>query len=376
MTLTANTKQLLEILKNLSKITSKVPCNYDCAGKVCITVSDGMAEFRANDGTTDFTWILIPSSSEDGKAITPVMLLTEMVESIDDEILTLSDATQMGERYLTLTWKEGHCRLPLMESVFPEQEDLSSNFQERVSFRGPSLLRALNDNSYATASSTGQNPILECVNVSVADGKIESAATDCHILSYTSEKPEGDESVTGESNVNIPSKFVPIITSMLKKQGGAVMMTERNRVLISCGTAQLTFSTTENRYPNWKPMIPQETGNHFKVDRELLLSVTKRLSIVERKAVINIKAEPGALQNITLSSGTPTAARTVETLDCEYEGESMEILFPANKLSAALEGTKGKMIDIYMQSPRHPALIKPCGQSSSSTGVIVMPCAK
>lgn len=130
----------------------------------------------------------------------------------------------------------------------------------------------------------------------------------------------------------------------------------------------------DERYPDYKAVIPQDNPNSLTVSRLDFLNSVKRISIFGNRTTnqINIKITGSELtisaEDIDLSN------EAVERLGCDYSGEDMEIGFNSKLLIELLQNLDTSDVVIELSTPNRAGILLPsANEDNESLLMLIMP---
>jgi DNA polymerase-3 subunit beta len=209
--------------------------------------------------------------------------------------------------------------------------------------------------SVAYAQSTDETRyILNGVYFNFKDGKLSLVATDGRRLALVSkEMPVPEESA---GSIILPAKTVAELLRMLGK--GAQLKVSFNAMKASFQIATekdtsglldsiyLYSKVVEGNYPNYQQVIPKETHQRIKLERELFLQSVHRAALVcsEKSNSVKIKLTANLLEITAASSDFGEAHESVAVA---YSGPELQVAFnPAFLLDPLSALTKD---DVYFE---------------------------
>jgi len=156
-----------------------------------------------------------------------------------------------------------------------------------------------------------------------ADKDFRMVATDGHRLSLVTRSSESNIKLDNISNgIIIPRKGLYEIKKLLESADGDFELTiEGAQLVIKYDEAVLMIRLIEGKYPNYKQLIPQKLQKDIKVNKELLQSSLKRVSLLSNQ---KSKGVTLAFKNnkMEISSNNPELGDAKEEIAINYKGES------------------------------------------------------
>lgn len=170
----------------------------------------------------------------------------------------------------------------------------------------------------------------------------------------------------------IPKKAAQEMRRLLEEGGDAEPLIgfTKNLMIFRKSGLLLTSRLMEGNYPNYQQVVPKESGRRIAVNRGLLESALRRVSVLskDKANAVKVTFAPGGM---TLFSSNPDYGEATEELAAQYEGESLNTGFNARYLLDALSVMDGESVSLQMDTALSPCLI----QEAESPGFkcVVMP---
>lgn len=195
------------------------------------------------------------------------------------------------------------------------------------------LAMMLKSVSYAQSTDESRY-ILNGVYFNFRDGKLSLVATDGRRLALLSKEIPTPES--GGGAIILPAKTVSELTRLLDK--GALVKINFNdrRAAFQIATDKdtsglidhiyLYSKVVEGNYPNYQQVIPKETHQRIKLERELLLQCVHRAALVcsEKANSIKMKLSSNLLE---LTAQSPDFGEAHESMAISYSGPELHVAF-------------------------------------------------
>ena len=170
----------------------------------------------------------------------------------------------------------------------------------------------------------------------------------------------------------IPKKAAQEMRRLLEEGGDAEPLIgfTKNLMIFRKSGLLLTSRLMEGNYPNYQQVVPKESGRRIAVNRGLLESALRRVSVLSKDKANAVKVT-FAQGGMTLFSSNPDYGEATEDLAALYEGEALNTGFNARYLLDALSVMDGESVSLQMDTALSPCLI----QEAESPGFkcVVMP---
>lgn len=197
-------------------------------------------------------------------------------------------------------------------------------------------------------------------------------ATDGHRLSLVDRFSEvKDEKATQPVGVIIPRKGLQEIRKMLESIDGEFEMAiEGAQLIVKHNSTVLMIRLIEGKYPNYQQLIPQVLPQKLKVDRDVLFSSLKRVSLLsnQKSKGVTFEFSNGKME---ISSNNPELGDAKEEIPVEYNGNEFKIGFNAKYIIDVLSSISDESVDISLNDQLSPGLLTPT--SDKAYTCVVMP---
>ena len=189
--------------------------------------------------------------------------------------------------------------------------------------------------SVAYAQSTDETRyILNGVYFNFKDGKLTLVATDGRRLALMSKDLEVPAASAG--SIILPAKTVGELQRLLEKGEKLKINFNERRAAFQIGTDKdssglvdsvyLYSKVVEGNYPNYQQVIPKETHQRIKLERELFLQCIHRAALVtsEKSNSVKIKLSSNLLE---ITAQSPDFGEAHESMAISYSGPDLQVAF-------------------------------------------------
>jgi DNA polymerase-3 subunit beta len=189
--------------------------------------------------------------------------------------------------------------------------------------------------SVAYAQSTDETRyILNGVYFNFKDGKLSLVATDGRRLALVSK--EMDVPAASAGAIILPAKTVGELTRLLDKGEKLKINFNDRRAAFQIATDKdtsglvdhvyLYSKVVEGNYPNYNQVIPKETHQRIKLERELFLQCVHRAALVcsEKSNSVKIKLTSNLLE---ITAQSPDFGEAHESMAIGYSGPDLQVAF-------------------------------------------------
>ncbi len=207
--------------------------------------------------------------------------------------------------------------------------------------------------------------VLNGVYLNFKDGKLTFVATDGRRLSLAKTDLEIKAASTGA--IILPAKTVGELLRLLGKGDKLTTTFNEQRASFKIETNKdnsglsdsihLFSKVVEGTYPNYQQVIPKETHQRIKLERELFLQCVHRAALVtsERSNSVKIKISVNLLE-ITASS--PDFGESQELMAIPYSGPDLQVAFNPQFLMDPLRALKKDDVFFEVKDEVSPGVFK------------------
>jgi DNA polymerase-3 subunit beta len=192
-------------------------------------------------------------------------------------------------------------------------------------------------------------------------GLTRMTATDGHRLSFVDQEiflnpPELKQGII------LPKKGLMELRKLLAEGEQTLQLAfERGYLFIKQGNTYLFIRLIDGEYPDYRPVIPNNTNRLIQMNRTDFTSALKRVSLLanEKSRAIKFSLQPNVL---LISSSNPDMGEANEEIDVEYSGEPLEIAFNSKYLLESLTVMKAEKLELKLKDRLSPGILCEAGQ--------------
>ena len=318
-------------------------------GGVLLRAGAGGVELAATDMELSLRLTIDCQVEGEGAVVAPGRLLVDLARLLPEGEVVLEHRPEQGTLEVTCgpaSYKlntysaEDFPKLPDVEGAQTFTVDRSA-FLETVSLVARS------------ASRDESRPVLTGILVRFEAGKLVMAATDSYRLSVKETELAGAEGA--ELEAIVPARALTELSRIAQDEGELRIGVQENHVVFGAGGTWLTTRRIDGQFPNYKQLLPETFEHEVKMDREELLEVVRRASVMaQRNSPLRLRFAEGEL---TVSAQTQDVGEAKESLPAQFSGEPLEIGFNPEFLRDGLESVDSEEIALRLISPLRPGLI-------------------
>lgn len=286
---------------------------------------------------------------EDGVAVVPARLATDIVRSLDAGAVTVEAS---GEDVRIASGRSQFAVRVLSADDFPR---LPGAAGEGVTLAAGELAEALRQVVRA-ASSDDALPVISGVLLAATDeGGLRLVATDRYRLAVR-DLP-GTSVLSAGQRVLIPGRALTEVQRLLAGAEQVTLSLGERDATFAAGATRLTTRLIEGEFPPYAQLIPSSYPNRLVVGKEALLDAVRRVKLLVRDAItpVRITLRADGLECMVRSNELGEA---VEDVDAKYEGAELTIGFNPTYLIDGVEAIPGDEVLLETLDPMKPATVR------------------
>ena len=324
-------------------------------------LQDGTLSITASDTeTTMVTSIEVTESDSDGRFAIVARTLLDAMKEIPEQPLTFNLNPNTLE--ITVQYMNGQYTVMGQNAdEYPQPAPLGDN-AVHANIPADVLLNGINRALFATADDEWR-PAMNGIYFDITPDDITMVASDGHKLVRNK-----NLSVKGSEKAAfiLPKKPANLLKNVLTKEENSVSIDfdDRNAV-ITLEKYRMVCRLIEGRYPNYNSVIPQNNPYKITIDRAVLLSALRRVSVFSSQSSSLVKLRMGDNKLVISTQDLDFSTSAEETLVCQYEGNPMSIGFKAPFLIDILNNLPGQDVIIELADPSRAGVIVPAEQEEN-----------
>lgn len=163
-----------------------------------------------------------------------------------------------------------------------------------------------------------------------------------------------------ETNFILPKKALNLLKANLPQDDTETKVDfNESNAFFTFGDISLICRLIEERYPDYRAVIPTENPNKLTLSRQDFLNSVKRISIFGNRTTNQINIKITGSELTIYAEDLDMSNEAVERLGCDYSGEDMEIGFNSKLLIEMLQNISTPNIVIELSTPSRAGIILP-----------------
>lgn len=331
-------------------------------------IKGGKLTIFSTDLDTSMTTDMAVESKEDIRVAVPSKMVIDILRSLPDQPVTFNiDDNSYGIEVIN---NYGRYKMAGLNGTdFPA---LPENTGE-ASFTIPAnvLLRAISKTLFATGNDELRIN-LTGLFVEMKEDYVNFVATDANKLVRFKRL---DIKTGVETSFIIPKKPLNLLKTALPNDDTPVVVDyNKSNAFFSFGSTRLIARLLDEKYPDYNAVIPAENPNTLTISRSDFLSSINRISIFASKTTHQVRLKITGSELQISAEDIEMANEAQEKINCEYEGDDMEIGFNARFLKDMLATLDGETVQLKLSAPNKAGLIVPGeNEKDEEITMLIMP---
>lgn len=257
-----------------------------------------------------------------------------------------------GEKMAVRSGRSRFALTTLPAAEFPTVEDIKAGQTISVS---QAVLARLIEKTHFSMAQQDVRYYLNGMLLETSGKHLRAVATDGHRLALSQAELAGGK--MDEQQVIVPRKGVLELQRMLGGEENLDIELGPNHVRIQLEGIRFTSKLIDGRFPEYDRVIPKESSNQLRADKETLRSALQRTAILSNEKYRGIRLiirDSG----VVLQAHNPEQEEAEEEVEVEYSGDDIEIGFNVNYLLDALGAVDGDEITLSVVDSNSSCLIR------------------
>jgi DNA polymerase-3 subunit beta len=330
------------------------------SGKLTITASDLES--------TLVTMMTLENTSEEGLLAIPAKLLLDTLKEFPEQPLTFE--VNKDTKAVVISSQNGKFTVMGQNGEdFPQIPSIKEDKKNSIKIKAALLLNGINKTLFATADDE-LRPVMNGIFIEMSVKDITFVASDAHKL-VRYKRADVDSDVNGA--FILPKKPASLLKTILQKEDGQVLIEfdEKNAYFVLTNY-RLICRLVEGTYPSYNSVIPTNNPNKMIIDRLEFYNTLKRVSVFANQASNLVKLQITGNQIVISAQDIDFSISAYERLNCQYDGDEMEIGFKSSFLVEILANIASTDIALEMSDPSRAGIIVPIQKESESEDVLML----
>ncbi|MDD2196993.1 MAG: DNA polymerase III subunit beta [Bacteroidales bacterium] len=326
-------------------------------------------EITASDlETTLTTKIRLENVTDGGRVAIPYRILVDTLREFPEQPLTFDINEQnFAIKVSTDTGEFNIVGQPAED--FPAKAAVKD--ESKVSVRVPAhaLLSGITKTIFATADDE-MRPVMNGILFELSEEALTFVASDAHkLVRYKRLDVKSDQI----NSFILPKKPASLLKNILARESADVLVEfDDKNALFTLENYTLVCRLVEGVYPNYNSVIPADNPNQMTVDRLDFYNSLRRVAPFTNQASNLVKVSLSGNQIEVSAQDLDFSISAFEKLQCQYEGDDMEIGFKSVFLIEILANISSSDIILSLSDPSRAGLLFPAVNENEDEDVLML----
>jgi DNA polymerase-3 subunit beta len=368
MKFVVSSTELLGHLQGISKVISNKN-TLPILDNFLFRIEDKNIEITASDlESTLITKMKLENVEGEGTIAIPARILLDTLKEFSDQPLAFE--INSDTMAVVISSEKGKFSIVGQNGIdFPVLPAIREDKKFSFSIDATVLLSGISKTVFATADDE-LRPVMGGIFVEAGTDGINFVASDAHkLVRYK----RTDASAESSASFILPKKPASLLRNILPREEGSVGVEfDDKNAFFTLEEYKVVCRLVEGNYPNYNSVIPVNNPRRIVVDRIELLNTLRRVSVFSNQASNLIKLELTGNQIKVSAQDIDFSISAYERINCQYEGEEMEIGFKSVFLLEILSNISSTDIVIELADPTRAGLLLPAEAENDNEDLLML----
>jgi len=368
MKFVVSSTELLSHLQAVSRVIS-AKNTLSILDNFLFKLEDSELEITASDlETTLVTRMSLQNASESGSIAVPARILTDTLKEFPEIPLTFEiDLTNLS---IVINSENGKFTIVGQNAGdFPQMPVVKPDKKNSIEISPDVLLNGISKTLFATADDE-LRPVMNGVFIELSPDDMTFVASDAHkLVRYKRTDSKAEEN----ASFILPKKPAGLLKNVLpKEENNVVMEFDDKNAFFTMTDYRLVCRLVEGNYPAYNSVIPVNNPNKLTIDRTEFLNTLRRVSVYSNQASNLVKLQLTGNQITVSAQDLDFSISAYERLNCQYEGEEMEIGFKSTFLLEILSNLSSNDVLMELSDPTRAGILLPAEVENEGEDILML----
>jgi len=360
--------ELLSHLQAISRVISNKN-TLPILDNFLFQLADNELKITASDlETTLITSIKLENVTDEGSIAIPARILTDTLKEFPDQPLTFDiNNDTFG---VVITTENGKYNVVGQNGEdFPQLPVIKDDQKTSIKLTADVLLSGITKTLFATADDE-LRPVMNGVFIELYPDNMTFVASDAHkLVRYR----RNDVKAENEASFILPKKPASLLKAILPKEENEVVLEfDDKNAFFTLSNYKLVSRLVEGNYPSYNSVIPTNNPNKLTIDRLELYNALKRVALFSNQASNLVKLDLKGNQLNVSAQDIDFSISANERLNCQYEGDDMEIGFKSSFLIEILSNIASTDVLVELSDPSRAGILFPAEKENEDEDVLML----
>ena len=357
------------LLKHLQQISGVINANtvLPILEDFLFEIQDKKLNVVATDLETVMRVQMDVESKTNGKVCIPAKILLDSLKNIADQPLTFNIDKNFA---VEITSDNGKYKV-MGENPDNFPKEPAADDTTGFTMSSSALLTAINKTLFAV-SSDDLRPAMTGVFFELTKDSVQFVATDAHrLVRYK----RIDTQASKTDSFIVPKKPLNLLKNALPDNEDSLTISyNSNHLFVSHGSTQMICRLIDARFPDYKVVIPADNPYKLIVNKTDFQNALRRVNVFSNKSTNQVALSITGSELQMAAQDVDFSFEGNERMNCQYDGEDLQIAFNAKFLIEMLNAADTPDIKMELSTSTKAGLIKPTEQAEGEDLLmLVMP---
>jgi DNA polymerase-3 subunit beta len=326
-------------------------------------------EITASDlETTLVTRMDLENAADSGRIAIPARILTDTLKEFPEQPLTFE--INLNNLSVVISSENGKFTIVGQNAAdFPQMPVIKKDKKSTVEVAPDILLNGVSKTLFATADDE-LRPVMNGILVELSPDDLTFVSSDAHkLVRYRRTDAKSEES----SSFILPKKPAVVLKNVLPRVENTVLLEfDDKNAFFNLGDYRLVCRLVEGNYPSYNSVIPKNNPNKLTIDRNEFLNTLKRVSVYSNQASNLVKLQLTGNQITVSAQDLDFSISAYERLNCQYEGDDMEIGFKSTFLMEILSNLSSGDVLVELSDPTRAGILLPAAVENEHEDILML----
>lgn len=316
--------------------------------------------------TTMTTNVMLSKSDTDGSVVIQSKLLMDTIKNLPEVPMIFN--IDLEANLVEIQANEGSYKLACFNADdFPMPNELEN--ANHVQLSSSLVKSAITKTLFATGTDE-MRIAMTGVFCELSAENVTFVATDAHkLVRYR----RTDVSSSNSFSFIFPKKPLNQLKSNLPDDDSMVTIEyDSTNVRFVFSNFILNARLIDGKYPNYEAVIPTNNPNVLFIERVSLLNSLRRVSIYSNPSVMQVRFKLSLNDLVLSAEDSELSNLAIEKLNCNYDGDEMEIGFNAKFLIEMLNNLETSDVKIEMSQPSRAGILYPVDNPNTAEEILML----
>jgi len=318
--------------------------------------------------TTLTTKIQLENVTDEGQVAIPYRILVDTLKEFPEQPLTFD--INADNHAIKINSEKGEYNIVGQPAEdFPVRAEVKPESKVIMQIPASSLLSGITKTIFATADDE-MRPVMNGILFEMSDEGITFVASDAHkLVRYKRLDVKSDK----HASFILPKKPASLLKNVLVKESASVMVEfDEKNAQFTLENYTLVCRLVEGVYPNYNSVIPTSNPNALTIDRLDFYNSLRRVAPFTNQASNLVKLSLSGNQLVISAQDLDFSISAFERLNCQYDGEGMEIGFKSGFLIEILANISSADVILSLSDPSRAGLLFPVTKDNEDEDVLML----